>query len=260
MEKKKKGLLIFSIIILIGIISIWISKESNKNSELNGDYYVYFKFPNKNFYIGETKYNTLYHFKDGLIKTTDDYGMEDEYLSYEVIDKDNLEFIGKTNGGSIRRDKVKIIRENDKIKKLYWVTTGNKLDELVEELFIKEDNKINPVPNLRNVSEIYQNSNFIGQQITIRGEIGIDNINNTEKNNYGLLFQSGDHSKGIFTDIKSLKIDDVNKLKDCYENHECYVILKGEIITNSVEFTKRLSPLCLKVTELIQQKPIILSN
>ena len=44
MDKKKKGLLIFISILITGIILFRFFIGFDKNNELNGDYYLYFKF------------------------------------------------------------------------------------------------------------------------------------------------------------------------------------------------------------------------
>ena len=262
MDKKKKGLLIFISILITGIILFRFFIGFDKNNELNGDYYLYFKFPNQNNYIGESEINTLYRFKDGVINSIDKMGTVDEYRKYSMIDNDNVEFTGITNGGSIRKQNVKIIRENGKVTRLYLVEEGNKLNEIVEEVFVKHSELVNPVSDVRKVGEVNHNSNFIGQQIILGGDFLNGNINfqTGELSRFGLLYQSGNYEQSILTDISLLKPNEQSKISNCYVNHVCLVNFQGSINENTDTKSNNISPLKFTISKVVYIRPLYLDK
>lgn len=109
-----KALCIFFLIIFFDSCS-----QNSLNNEVEGDYNLFLKPINS---IEYQKSSFIYHFKDGKLSSTDLSGNPGiTNLLYEVIDKDKVDFIGKTNGGDIKRESRFTQRDKDgKLISINW--------------------------------------------------------------------------------------------------------------------------------------------
>ena len=108
-----------------------------KNRDINGDYYWYFKGKNTPDYLQSEK--GVYRFNNGKITFINADGTTKEDLDYEVINKQEIEFIGKTNGGDIRRERAKIIRDNKgQVEAIYWTDFNLIIGQDVENMYVKK--------------------------------------------------------------------------------------------------------------------------
>jgi|688.fasta_scaffold1256928_1 hypothetical protein len=121
------------IIILFSVIIIGLSiaylPSYLKNRELNGVYYYYFKGKYDLNFKQLTEYSGAYTFSNGKITNSNS---KEEEEKFEVIDKDNVDIIFKSVGGTIQRNRWQITRDaNDKVISLNRRSesiTGNDLD------------------------------------------------------------------------------------------------------------------------------------
>jgi hypothetical protein len=129
--------IVIVMVLIIGTIIYMLIPPLMKNRDINGDYYWYFKGKDTPDYLQSEK--GVYRFNNGKITFINADGIIEEYLDYEVIDKHEIEFIGKTNGGDIRRERRKIIRDNKgQVEAIYWTDFNLIIGQDVENMYVKK--------------------------------------------------------------------------------------------------------------------------